>query len=81
MKNESEIKNVLDFYVKANKLKTTIIDEENDYSIADNIFGSMMLAVAFDSEFKECDNIGKLLKIMVLDEIQRLYPDYDLLLI
>ena len=77
MKNENNINNVLDFYVMVNKLKTMIIDEENDYSVADNICGSMMLAVAFDSEFKECENIGKLLQIMVLDEIQRLYPDYN----
>lgn len=77
MKNENNINNVLDFYVMGNKLKTMIIDEVNDYSVADNIFGSMMLAVAFDSEYKECENIGKLLQLMVLDVIQRLYPDYN----
>ena len=72
-----KLDNVLDFYIMGNKLKTMIIDEVNDYSVADNIFGSMMLAVAFDSEFKEGENIGKLLQLMVLDEIQRLYPDYN----
>lgn len=77
MKNENNINNVLDFYVMGNKLKTMIIDEVNDYSVADNLFDSMMLAVAFDSEFKECENIGKLLQLMVLDVIQRLYPDYN----
>lgn len=77
MKDRCKLDNVLDFYIMGNKLKTMIIDEVNDYSVADNIFGGMILAVAFDSEFKECENIGKLLQLMVLDEIQRTHPDYN----
>ena len=46
MEKVEEIKNTLTFYTQANKLKTTIIDEVNNYSVADNIFGSMMLAIA-----------------------------------
>ena len=60
MENIEEIRKTLTFYVLANKLKTTIIDEINNYSVADNIFGSMILAIAMDSEFKETANLGKL---------------------
>ena len=78
MQNIEEIKNVLTFYVLANKLKTTIIDEINNYSIADNIFGSMTLAIAINSEFKETDNLGKLLRMMVLDDFSKLNPNYPI---
>ena len=77
MQKVEEIKKTLTFYTQANKLKTTIIDEINNYSVADNIFGSMMLAIAIDSEFKETDNIGKLLRMMLLDDFSRLNPNYN----
>ena len=78
MEKIDEIKKILTFYVQANKLKTTIIDEINNYSVADNIFGSMMLAIAIDSEFKETDNIGKLLRMMLLDDFSKLNPNYNI---
>lgn len=78
MKKVEEIRKVLTFYTQANKLKTTIIDEINNYSVADHIFGSMMLAIAMDSEFKETDNIGKLLRMMILDDFSRLNPSYNI---
>ncbi len=78
MKKLEEIKKTLEFYVLANKLKTTFTDEDNIYSVADNIFGSMMLAIAMDSEFKETDNIGRLLRMMVLSEFSKLNPDYSI---
>ena len=77
MEKVEEIKKTLTFYTQANKLKTTIIDEVNNYSVADNIFGSMMLAIAIDSEFKKTDNIGKLLRMMLLDDFSRLNPNYN----
>ena len=77
MENIEEIRKTLTFYVLANKLKTTIIDEDNNYSVADHIYGSMILAIAMDSEFKETDNLGKLLRMMVLDEFSRLNPNYS----
>ena len=77
MQKVEEIKKTLTFYTQANKLKTTIIDEVNNYSVADNIFGSMILAIAIDSEFKETDNIGKLLRMMLLDDFSRLNPNYN----
>ena len=78
MQKVEEIKKTLTFYVLANKLKTTIVDEINNYSVADNIFGSMILAIAMDSEFKETDNLGKLLRMMLLDDFSKLNPDYPI---
>lgn len=78
MQKVEEIKKTLTFYVLANKLKTTIVDEINNYSFADNIFGSMILAIAMDSEFKETDNVGKLLRMMLLDDFLRLNPNYPI---
>lgn len=77
MNNMDKIKNTITFYTLANKLKTTIIDGINNYSVSDHLFGSMILAVAMDSEFKETNNVGKLLKMMVLDEFSKLNPDYN----
>ena len=78
MEQLKEVKNTLNFYVLANKLKTTIIDEEYNYSVADNLFGSMILALAMDSEFSETENLGKLLRMMILDNFIKLNPDYDI---
>ena len=64
---EEKLKEVLDYYVLLNKLKTDIIDEDNGFSQADNIFGSVVLAVAMDSEFKETSNLGEILKLLILD--------------
>lgn len=64
---EERLKEILDYYVLLNKLKTDIINEDNDFSHADNVFGSVVLAVAMDSEFKEANNLGEVLKLLVLD--------------
>ena len=73
-----EINNVLNFYILANKLKTTIIDDKNNYSMADNIFGSMILAMSFDSEYKETKNIAKILRMLFLNGFQKLNFNYSL---
>ena len=69
MENISKIKKVLEFYNKVNNLKTTIINNKLNYSVADHIYGSLIIAVAMNSEFKECKNIGKILKFILLDEL------------
>lgn len=78
MEKLEEIKNTLTFYVLANNLKTTIDDEINNYSVADSIFGSMILAVAINSEFKETNNVGRLLRMMLLEKFKKLNPDYSI---
>lgn len=74
MEKIEEIKNVLTFYTLSNKLKTTIIDD--NYSEADHIFGSMILAVAMDSEYKETQNLGKILRMLFLSEFDKTNPTY-----
>ena len=67
----------LNFYSLANELKTTKISDNSKYSIADQIFGSMILAIAMDSEFKESDDLAKINRMIFLSEFSNLYPDYD----
>ena len=59
MEKLDEIRKSLNFYVCSNELKNKIIDEPNNYSVADHLFGSMILATAIDSEFKETKNLSK----------------------
>ena len=59
MENTNEIKNVLDFYAKSDELRNIIIEDTN-YSIADHIYGSMILATAINSEFKETNDLPKI---------------------
>lgn len=77
MEKLEEIKKSLDFYVCSNELKNKIIDELNNYSVADHLFGSMILATAIDSEFKETNNLAKIYRMLLLSEFSILYPNYD----
>ena len=77
MEKLDEIRKSLDFYVKSNELKNKIIDEPNNYSVADHLFGSMILATAIDSEFKETSNLSKVYRMLFLAEFSNLYPNYD----
>ena len=80
MKKIEELKKILNFYILANKLKTTIIDEDNNYSISDHLFGSITIAISLNSEFKETDKISKIIRMMILDEFTRLNPEYNLMI-
>ena len=64
MEKLDEIIKTLDFYVRSNELKNKIIDEPNNYSVADHLFGSMILATVIDSEFKETNNLSKIYLIL-----------------
>lgn len=77
MEKIDEIRKTLNFYVYSNELKNKIIDEPNNYSVADFLFGSMILATAIDSEFKETSNLSKIYRMLFLSEFSRLHPDYD----
>ena len=77
MEKLDEIRKTLDFYVRSNELKKKIIDEPNNYSVADHLFGSMILATAIDSEFKETNNLSKIYRMLFLTEFSNLYHNYD----
>jgi putative hydrolase of HD superfamily len=78
MEKLNEIRKILDFYVRSNELKNKIIDEPNNYSAADHLFGSMILATAIDSEFKETKDLPKIYRMLFLAEFNNLHPNYDL---
>ena len=70
MEKLDEIRKSLNFYVCSNELKNKIIDEPNNYSVADHLFGSMILATAIDSEFKEANNLSKIYRMLLLSEFK-----------
>lgn len=76
MEKLDEIRKSLIFYVNSNELKNKIVDERNNYSVADNLFGSMILATAINSEFKETNNLSKIYRMLLLSEFSILYPNY-----
>ena len=78
MEKLDRINKALKFYVHSNELKNKIIDEVNNYSMADHLFGSMILATAINSEFKETDNISKIYRMMFLTDFISLHPYYNL---
>ena len=78
MKKIDELKRVLNFYVASNILKTRVYDEVNNYTISDNLYGAISLAIAMDSEFKESYNVSRVIKMMVLDEFSKNNPNFDI---
>ena len=66
MRKIENITNVLKFYMAVNKLKETAKGES---SRADNIFGSSILAIAFDSEFNNASNLANIIKMELLYEL------------
>ena len=68
--------NILNFYMKSNDLKNILTDEK--YSVADNLYGSIILAVAFNSEFGEPKDISKIARMLILSEITLKNPNLNL---
>lgn len=62
--NEDTIRNALDFYLLANNLKYTL--ESQKQSLANQVYGSIVLAVAINSEYNRTDNIGKTIRTILL---------------
>ena len=77
MEKADELRKALNSYVYSNKLKNKIIDEPNNYSVADHLFGSMILATAINSVFKETSNLSKIYRMLLLSEFSILYPNYN----
>ena len=66
-KETEKIKTVLSFYMLANNLKYLIVDERE--SVANQVYGSMILATAINSEYKRVDNLGETIRIILLKTI------------
>lgn len=71
-------KNVLKFYLLATTLKEKIrsglllwkVDKERLESVAEHIYGTCILAIGIDSEYDLDINLNKVLKMLVLHELE-----------
>lgn len=76
---EEKIKNAMNFYLLAAKLKYKIrsawdnkhwnVNSERLESIAEHVYGTCILAISLNSEFKFNLEMGKVLKMLVIHEI------------
>ena len=79
MENE-KIKDLLEFYLLARELKDKIrrgwkiwnIDRERVESVAEHIYGTCILAISIDSEYKLDIDIYKVVMMIVLHEIEEI---------
>jgi len=77
---DNKITNVLNFYVLAASLKDKIrsgwlkwnISKKRLESVAEHIYGTCILAIAIDSEFDEKIDLNKVLKMLILHELEEI---------
>jgi putative hydrolase of HD superfamily len=77
---ENQIKNALSFYYTATKLKYLIrsgwlkwnISKERLESVAEHIYGTCILAIAIESEIKYDVNLDRVMKMLVLHELEEI---------
>lgn len=77
--------NVLNFYLLANKLKEVVrtgwkevkISRERIESVADHIYGCMVLTIGLDSEHDLGLNIEKVFKMLVVKELEKVELDKE----
>ena len=70
---KNKLKNVIEFYLLANNLKYATKD--NKQSLADQIYGTMILAVAMNSEYHKTENIGETIKTILFGTLNFYYPN------
>lgn len=80
MNELDKIKNVLNFYYLATTLKDKIrsgwicwnVSKERLESVAEHIYGTCILAIAINSELNNNINLDKVLKMLVLHELEEI---------
>jgi hypothetical protein len=82
--NEESINNIFEFYTLANALKENTITyyienlkQEQTFTLADSIFGSMIIAIGANLEYNESKDLGKILRMILLKGFYEVNPDYD----
>ena len=84
---EDKMHHVIHFYLFANKLKYKIrtgwleiaIQKERIESVAEHIYGTLILAIGLDSEYDLKLDMYKVLKMLTLHELEEiLIPDYTI---
>ncbi len=83
----SKTGNIINFYILANKLKEKIrtgwvevkINKDRLESVAEHIYGTLILSIAIDSEYNIGLDMEKVLKMLTLHELEEiLMPDYTI---
>lgn len=81
----SKQQNIINFYMTANKLKNKLrsgwlnigVTKQRTESVAEHIYGTLMLAIAIDSEYELDLDMYKVLKMLALHETEEtLMPDF-----
>lgn len=84
---DNKAKRIIDFYLYVNKLKYKIrtgfveigITKERLESVAEHIYGCLMLSIAVDSEYDLSIDMYKVLKMLTIHELDEvLKPDFTL---
>lgn len=70
---KKKIENAIEFYMLANRLKYATTDKKQ--SLADQVYGSMILATAINSEYNEVENLGTTLRMILLANINDYYHE------
>lgn len=74
MDNETmKLRNAINFYMLANNLK--YITNDGYQSVADQIYESMILATAINSEYNKVENLGTTLRMILLGAISEYYNE------
>ena len=72
-------KNILDFYMIANKLKDIVrtgwielgVERDRVESVAEHVYGTLVLALALDSEYKLDLDLLKVFKMLIIKELEK----------
>ena len=72
-------KNILDFYMVANKLKDIVrtgwielgVERDRVESVAEHVYGTLVLALALDSEYKLDLDLLKVFKMLIIKELEK----------
>lgn len=72
---DKKIENLINFYMLANRLKYAITDKEQ--SLADQVYGSMVLATAINSEYNVVNeyNLGTALRMILFGTMAEIFYD------
>ncbi len=71
----TDMNSALEFYMLVNQLKYILIDKRHNQSIADQIYGSMILATAINSEYNKVDNLGLTLRTILFSKLYDVCPN------
>ena len=74
-------RNIIEFYVLATKLKDVIrsgyilwnISKDRLESVAEHVYGTCILAIAIDSEYKLNIDLNRVLKMLVIHELEEVF--------